>query len=150
MTNDLAAPAARLAPTEVAARLRIAMGRMVRKLRRESDGQHPAPAISALASISRLGPLTLGELAEAEDVSRPTMTVLAAGLERQRLIARELDAADRRLVRVTLTAVGRRALQHSQTRRNAYLARRLQTLGEAELRTLDEAAAILERLLEDR
>lgn len=133
--------------TEVAARLRIAMARMQRRLRRETDGGHSASAISALATISRLGVVSLGELAEAEGISRPSTTALAAGLEAQGLIVREPEGEDRRMVRVRVSPDGRQALARSRTRRNAYLARRLRGLDGDELVILDRAAAILERLV---
>lgn len=145
MTNDLAGT---LDTAEVAARLRIAMARLNRVLRRQNEPGHSPAALSALASVSRLGPLTLGELAEAEAVSPPTITVLAGRLEEQGLIARELDPGDRRLVRVSLTAEGRLALSRSRSRRNAYLAQRLKGLSAEELDKLAGAAALLERILE--
>jgi len=54
------------------------------------------------------------------------------------------------LVRVHATNTGRRVLEHSRTRRNAYLAKRLGALTSAELRILDEAATILLRLMEEK
>jgi DNA-binding MarR family transcriptional regulator len=56
---------------------------------------------------------------------------------------------DGRLVHVKPTAAGSRVLDQSRTRRTAYLAKRLSNLDGAELRILDSASAILERLLED-
>ena len=146
MPNQIASP---IDVAEVAARLRIAMARMSRRLRRETDGEHSASAISALATVSRLGVVSLGELAEAEGISRPSMTVLAASLESQRLLVREPEAGDRRLVRVRIAPAGKQALARSRTRRNAYFAKRLRRLGENELRILEGASGILEQLLEE-
>ena len=78
------------------------------------------------------------------------MTVLAASLLEQNLVARELDASDGRLVRVHITQGGKRVLERSRTRRNAYLTKRLGALNIEELRTLDDAATILLRLVEER
>jgi DNA-binding MarR family transcriptional regulator len=136
-------------PTEVAGNLRVALMRMVRLLKRETDGEHSVSVIAALGSLASRGPLTLGELAEAEGVSRPSMTVLAASLLEQKLIAREPDPSDGRLVRVHITNAGHRVLERSRTRRNAFLAKRLGALGRDELRILDEAATILLRLVEE-
>ena len=59
---------------ELAARLRVAVTRLNRRLRQQSlAGLSPAQA-SALGSINRLGTPTLGELAVAEQVQPPTMT----------------------------------------------------------------------------
>ena len=105
--------------------------------------------VAALASVNSRGPLTLSELAEAEGVSRPSMTVLAASLLEQDLVARELDSSDGRLVRVRITETGQRVLKRSRTRRTAYLAKRLQSLSAEELQTLDQASAILLRLVKE-
>lgn len=133
----------------VAERLRLAMARFTRRIRRQTDGGQSPSAISALATIRRLGSPSLGEVAEAEGVSRPSLTVQAAALEQQGLIAREPEPSDRRLVRVRLTAKGNRVLQASRTRRNAYLARMLRGLPASELTVLERASEILERLLEE-
>jgi DNA-binding MarR family transcriptional regulator len=135
-------------PAEVAGNLRVALMRTVRRLKRETDGEHSVSVVAALASVAKRGPLTLGELAEAEGVSRPSMTVLAASLLEQNLVAREPDESDGRLVRVRITAEGKRVLERSRTRRTAYLAKRLGALSADELRTLDQAATILLRLAE--
>ncbi len=137
------------APTEVASNLRVALMRMARRLKRETDGEHPVSVIAALGSLNSRGPLTLGEWAEAEGVSRPSMTVLAGNLLNQKLIAKEPDPSDGRLVRVHLTQAGQRVLEQSRTRRNAYLTRRLRTLSNDDLRILDEAGTILLRLVEE-
>ncbi|HXC77568.1 MAG TPA: MarR family transcriptional regulator [Candidatus Acidoferrum sp.] len=146
MPNQL--PTSTGTPAEVAGNLRVALMRTVRRLKRETDGEHSVSVVAALASVSSRGPLTLGELAEAEGVSRPSMTVLAANLLDQNLVARELDENDGRLVRVRITPEGKRVLERSRTRRTAYLAKRLGALSAEELRTLDQAATILLRLAE--
>lgn len=134
---------------EVAGNLRVALMRMVRRLKRETDGEHSVSVVAALGSLNSRGPLTLSEWAEAEGVSRPSMTVLAGNLLSQNLIAKEPDPSDGRLVRVHVTHAGKRVLDQSRTRRNAYLAKRLETLDIEELRTLDKAATLLLRLVED-
>lgn len=123
--------------------------RIVRRLRKETDGEHSVSVIAALGSLNSHGPLTLSELADAEGMSRPSITVLAAALLDHGLIAKEADPSDRRLVRIHLTPSGKRALDQSRTRRNAFLAKRLGALGVEELRVLDRAATILVRLVEE-
>jgi DNA-binding MarR family transcriptional regulator len=147
MTNQLTPDISTAA--EVAGNLRVALMRTVRRLKRETDGEHSVSVIAALASVNSRGPLTLSELAEAEGVSRPSMTVLAASLLEQNLVARELDSSDGRLVRVRITQLGKRVLERSRTRRNAYLTKRLGSLSMEELQTLDQAATILLRLVEE-
>lgn len=144
MPNDIA-----LDPATVAANLRMAMMRMVRRVKRQTDGEHSVSEISALASLTRLGNITVGELAESEGVSRPSMTVLVGSLLEQGLVSKEADASDGRLVRVRVTPAGNRVLAESRTRRNAYLARVLRGLPAADLTTLEEAAEILDGILKE-
>ena len=59
------------------------------------------------------------------------------------------DAEDRRVARVRLTPEGAAVLGRARSRKNAYLARRLQRLGPEELATLERAAELIEGLLED-
>lgn len=125
------------------------MMRLVRRIKRETDGEQSVSAISALASLKRLGSVTIGELAEAEGVSRPSMTALVAGLMGQGLVSKEGDASDRRLVRLRPTSAGLLALEESRTRRTAFLAERLRSLDQHQMETLQEAAGILERILEE-
>ena len=74
----------------------------------------------------------MGELAAAEQVQPPTVTRLVTSLEGAGLVARETDGVDRRVVRVRITAEGRRNLQRIRTLKNAYLNRRLAALDPAE------------------
>ena len=104
--------------------------------------------ISALVTIERHGPLTLGRLAELERVKRPSVTRIVAALERQDLVACEVDAADRRVRMVAVTATARRLLLDSRTRKTAYLARHLRELPRGDVDSLAAAVDVLERLLE--
>jgi DNA-binding MarR family transcriptional regulator len=137
-----------VADAELAARLRLAVMRLARRLRQQADGDVTPSQISALASVDRLGPLTLGELSAVERVQPPTMTRIVSGLEEQGLATREVDVTDRRVARVHLTVAGRRLLEQSRTRKNAFLASRIRTLAADDRDVLARAAEILERLLE--
>ena len=134
----------------VAARLRLAVTRLARRLRQEGSGATVSPTgMAVLASIARGGPLTLGELAAAERVQPPTVTAAVARLVEQGLVERRPDDSDRRVVRVRTTAAGRRLLAEERSRKEEYLDARLRGLRSEELDTLEDAAGILERLLED-
>ena len=104
---------------------------------------------SALATIARHGPVSLGDLAAHEGVKPPTMTTMVASLETQGLVTRSVGAADRRVSLVAVTPRGRLRLQRSRNRKTAYLAARLARADERELEVLNEAAGVLERLLEE-
>src|SRR5881392_862863 len=93
--------------TDLADRLHSAAIYLLRRLRREDDASGlPAPQLSAMSVIVFGGPITLGALAAAEQVRPPTITKLVAALERAGLVERGVDAADKRVVRVTATSRG--------------------------------------------
>jgi DNA-binding MarR family transcriptional regulator len=128
--------------------LRLAVMRLARRLRQQTEGEVTASQLSALASVSRLGPLTLGALAAVERVRPPTMTRIVGHLEAAGLVVRRPAPGDRRSARVELSPAGRELLDRSRTRKDAYLAERLAALTPAEVAVLRQAAAALERLLE--
>jgi DNA-binding MarR family transcriptional regulator len=134
---------------EVAAHLRVVVARTARRLRQEVDAGLSPSQSAALATLERRGPLTPSELAALERIQRPTATRLLARLEEEGLVARSADPEDRRSALITLTDHGRAVLYESRTRKNAYLAQRLQALDADELATIDRASAILERLLDE-
>jgi DNA-binding MarR family transcriptional regulator len=133
---------------ELAARLRLAVTRLARRLRQQAaEGLTPSQN-SALSSIERDGPLTPSELATIERVQRPTATRVLGVLAERGLVTRAADVTDRRVARLTLTREGAAVLKRVRSRKNAYLARRLRGLGAEELETLERAAELIERLLE--
>jgi DNA-binding MarR family transcriptional regulator len=134
---------------ELPARLRLVITRLARRLRQRGEAHVSPTQLAVLATVERQGPLTLGELAALEQVQPPTITAAVGRLEEHDLLRRRTDTSDRRVVRVEITTAGRKLLERSRSRKNAYLARRLRTLEPDERRTLEEAAAILERVLEE-
>lgn len=131
---------------ELAARLRLSATRLARVLRQESSSGLSPSQLSALASIDRHGPLTLGELAEHEQVAPPTITKVVNKLEAEGLVARRPDDDDRRFCRVTTTAAGVLLLRETRERRDAWLAVRLADLTDDEVRRLSDAVDVLEDL----
>ncbi len=135
----------------LADRLHSAAIRLLRRLRRQDVSTGiSAPQLSALSVIVFGGPLTLGELAKAEQVRPPTITRLVSTLDGAGLVVRESDSVDRRVVRVRATSRGREVLEEGRQRRVASLAEQLRSLEPEERGTLEEAAGILERLLQER
>ncbi len=134
---------------ELAARLRLTVTRLARRLRQQSaEGLSPSQT-SALASVERHGPLSPSELAAIERIQRPTATRVLSGLAEAGLVTREADAADRRIARVRITGDGAAVLKRGRLRKNAYLARRLQRLSPEQLADLERAAELLEALIEE-
>ena len=138
----------RSAAQEVADRLHSAAIHLLRRVRVEDTASGlTAPRLSALSVIVFGGPLTLGELASAEQVRPPTVTRLARDLQDEGLVAIEPDAEDRRVRRVRATERGRRLLLEGRARRVAHLTRALEALPDADRRVLQEAVRILEDIL---
>lgn len=135
--------------SERAARLRLAITRVARRLRQEANADLSPSLTSALSSIERHGPVTPSDLANCERVQRPTITRVLARLEELELIERTADPADGRSTLVTITPVGRALLGDLRTRRDAFLADRLSRLPAEDRAVLDRASEVLESLLED-
>jgi len=132
---------------ELAARLRVAINRLHRRLRQEAlAGLSPAQA-SALGAVNRLGNPTLGELAAIEQVQPPTMTRIVAALAEGGMVTRLTDVTDRRSARVRITPAGTRALARIRTLKDAFLMRRLADLDPAETAGAADLVDLLEHLL---
>jgi len=135
-------------PTELADRLHSAAIHLLRRLRREDDASGlPAPQLSALSVIVFGGPLTLGDLARAEQVRPPTITKVVAALEEAGLVARDADTTDRRIVRVKATARGAKLLQDGRQRRVAALTSSVAELSTEDRTLLARAVPVLERIV---
>jgi DNA-binding MarR family transcriptional regulator len=135
--------------TDVAGHLRLVVARTARRLRQEAGADLSPSLSSALAAIERHGPVTPSELADHERVQRPTATRVIARLEELGLVDRAADPSDRRSSLISASAAGRTLLRRQRSRKNQYLARRLAALQPDEVATLERAAAILERMLDE-
>jgi DNA-binding MarR family transcriptional regulator len=133
------------APT-LGSQLRLAVMRLARRLRQQTAGGITQSQLSALTTVAKHGPLSLGELAGIERIAPPTMTRIASRLEEQALLERRPDASDRRVARVAITPAGSALLAEIRTRRDAFLAERLQVLSAEERALLAKALPLLERL----
>ena len=132
----------------IADRLHSAAIHLLRRLRREDATTGlSAPRLSALSVIVFGGPLTLGELANAEQVRPPTMTRLVSALEDQGLVTREADADDKRLTRIRATQRGRALLFRGRARRVAALTAEVRGLEPGERAELSRALAILDGVI---
>jgi DNA-binding MarR family transcriptional regulator len=125
------------------------MMRLTRTLRQHDTDDLSPTLSSSLFTIAREGPLTLGELARTERMTNPSITAVVEKLCRLDLIERRPDPDDRRVVRVVVTAAGRRRVDARRTQRTAWLTARLGQLEPAELKRLSKAADILERIAGD-
>ncbi len=135
-------------PTELANRLRPALLRLNRELRREihSLGVTGGQA-TLLIQIKKEPGIGVNELAARERMSAPGMSKAIARLEKAGLV-RRTELADRRRVGLQVTEEGDRVLASVRRRRTAWLAERLRGLSPAELAQLDDAVEPLLKLLE--
>jgi len=123
------------------ARLRAALARISRMIDREvSAGEMTRTQLSVLGSIARRGPLGVSELAAIEGLNPTMLSRILAKLEDADLVARAADDADRRVVRVEVTATGERLHRQLGAERVRLLTERLQLL------QTDSAAQILAAL----
>ena len=139
-------------PAGLASTLRFLIARLARQ-QRQAAAVEPhdltASRLAALASLARLGPLTLGDLAAVEGVQSPTMTRIVTKLEELGLVDKTEDPSDRRVTQLAVTPDGAALLEDVRTRESAFLARRLAEMGVDERRQLARALPLLERLLPD-
>jgi DNA-binding MarR family transcriptional regulator len=131
---------------EITARLRLSVTRLARLLRQQADLGLTPSQISALATVGREGPMTLGALAATEHVTPPSMTKVVERLEALGLIERRADAADRRRVLAATTPAGRALLAEARARKDAILAARIARLDDDRLRRLAAALDVLDDL----
>ena len=122
---------------------------LLRHLRKEDDASElSAPRLSALSVVVFGGPMTLGQLARAEQVKPPTMTRIVTGLEKDGLVRRKGDDRDRRLTRIHATPKGQKVLVAARTRRVQLLASVVKGLGATELVELGRGTQLLRELID--
>lgn len=132
---------------EVADHLHSAAIHLLRRLRVRDRASGIGPAqLSALSVLVFGGPRSLGELADAEQVRPPTMSRIVVGLDKAGLIRRQ-STNDKRRMRLEPTAKGTRILHEGRKRRVESLALALRSLDSKELRQLDVAIGLLQRLV---
>jgi DNA-binding MarR family transcriptional regulator len=135
-------------PTTVATRLRPALLRLNRELRREIHSLGVTSGeVSLLIKIQNERGLGIRELARWERMSTPGMSKHVARLEAAGLV-RRTALEDRRRFALELTPDGSRVLQSVKRRRTAWLAERLRELSPEELEAVDAAVEPLLKLLD--
>jgi len=135
---------------EIAARLHAAAIRLLRRLRSQDAASGlSGPRLSALSVLVFGGPRSLGELADAEQVTAPSMSRLATALEEAGLARRGPDPDDGRRVLLRATAAGERLLQEGRQRRIGETERLLGSIEETDWDILRQATGILEGVLRE-
>ena len=139
-----------LEPLAVANRLRPALLRLARELRRESHALGVTGGqVSLLFQIQRHKGIGVRGLAALERMSPAAMSGYVDRLERAGLVERTPDPKDRRRHGLSVTDEGDRVLRSVKSRRTAWLAARLEHLDPDELAAVNAAVEPLLSLLED-
>jgi DNA-binding MarR family transcriptional regulator len=131
-----------------ASALRIATFRLARRMRTQravdsmSDGQ-----FAVLAALWVHGSHTLGELADRERVSAPSMNRTVNCLQELGYVVRSADQNDGRKVVISLTDEGRAVVDETARRRDAWVEAALAELSPDERRTLEQAADLMQRMV---
>jgi len=129
--------------------LYLALGRLVRSLRREhGDQQLGVGMVSALSQLATVGPMRASALADAERISAASMTRVLNVLESRGLVRRTADATDGRAQIVALTEAGEQVLAEGTEAKLAALGRRVETLAVGQREALAAAVPVLAMLAE--
>ncbi|MFE6687666.1 MarR family winged helix-turn-helix transcriptional regulator [Streptomyces sp. NPDC057743] len=129
----------------VAAELRIAMGKLTRRVKREDRIPHGQVAV--LGVLDRDGAMTTSDLATDQRVRPQSMARAVGLLLEQGLVTRRAHPTDGRKSLVELSDAGRAALEAERGRRAGWLALAIEAeLTDDEREMLAHSAALMERL----
>lgn len=128
--------------------LRLSFTRLARRIRRHGGAGVTPSQLSALSTLERHGEMSLGRLAEREQIGKATVTRMAAKLEDLGLVERTQDSSDGRVFTLRLTRSGQQLLNEASRRADEYLDRQIAHLDRADQRVLAACVPVLQRLLE--
>jgi DNA-binding MarR family transcriptional regulator len=121
-------------------RLRVALARLSRRLRRHS--------LAGLTPTQQSGPLRLGDLAAAEGIAPSTLTRMVAVLEDLDYVRRDADPRDARASTLAITPKGHETLEQLREGGTALLTQWLALLSPEQRAALAAAVPALEALAE--
>jgi DNA-binding MarR family transcriptional regulator len=127
-------------------RLRVALARLSRRLRRHELAGLTPTQLAALSTVEQAGPLRLGDLAAAEGVAPSTLTRLVAALEELGYVRRDADPRDARASTLAITDQGHDTLERLRAENSALLVQRLRLLTPEQRSALAAALPALEAL----
>ena len=140
VTADLGPP-----PIDVT-RLRVAIARVSRSLRRHELAGLTPTQLSALATVEQAGPVRLGDLAAAEKIAPSTLTRLITVLEERGYVERHPVPGDARASTLAITSEGHAILERIRRESTILLADNLRTLSPDQLAALAAALPALEQI----
>jgi DNA-binding MarR family transcriptional regulator len=129
-------------------RLRAALARLSRRLRRHELAGLTPTQLAALATVERTGPLRLGDLAAAEGIAPSTLTRIVSVLEDLGHVRRDADPRDARASTLAITDKGIDTLDQLREQGNALLTQWLMMLTPDQREALAAALPALEALSE--
>ena len=136
-------------PENLAELLHSTAIRLLRTVRRVDEASGlTAPRLSALSVIVFKGSITLGKLAEAEQVQPPTMTRIVNALEEQELVLKAQDTRDGRVIRIAATTKGKKVLIRGRARRVQFLSEQIRHLEKAEQENLSAALVTIQKVID--
>ena len=129
-------------------RLRVALARLSRRLRKHQLAGLTPTQLAALATVERSGPMRLGDLAAAEGIAPSTLTRLVTALEDSGYVRRFADPTDARASTLAITSRGHDMLERLRSETTMVLTQSLTLLTPAQRAALAEALPVLEQLAE--
>ena len=141
-----AAPRPAAAPAIDVARLRVAIARVSRRLRRHELAGLTPTQLSALSTVESSGPMRLGDLAAAEGIAPSTLTRLVTALEERGYVERCPVPGDARASTLAITPEGHAVLERIRQESISLLAGQLRALTPEHLAALSAALPALEHL----
>src|ERR1700678_2986421 len=114
-------------------RLRVALARLSRRLRRHQLAGLTPTQLAALYTVEQSGPLRLSDLAAAEGIAPSTLTRLVGVLGERGYVQRCAVPGDARASKLTITPAGREVLEHIRQESTTALARSLALLSPQQL-----------------
>jgi DNA-binding MarR family transcriptional regulator len=135
-------------PSIDVARLRVALARLSRRLRRHEIAGLTPTQLAALATVGNSGPMRLGDLAAAEGIAPSTLTRLVTALEEAGYVRRCADPSDARASMLAITQHGEEVLERIRSESTLVLAASLKLLTPEQRAALAAALPVLEQLAE--
>jgi DNA-binding MarR family transcriptional regulator len=132
-----------------AARLRLALTRVIRALRRHGDSSLTPSQVSALSTLEEFGAMRISAIATYESLGAPAATRVVASLEELGLVLRRSDPEDKRASLIDLTERGRATLSELWCERTLDITAMLERLSPKERATIEAALPALEKIARD-
>ncbi|HEY2550407.1 MAG TPA: MarR family winged helix-turn-helix transcriptional regulator [Streptosporangiaceae bacterium] len=127
-------------------RLRVAIARLSRRLRKHELAGLTPTQLSALSTVDKAGPVRLGDLAAAEGIAPSTLTRLVSALEDSGYVQRCSVPGDARASTLAITELGHAELERIRRETTSLLTDSLTVLPAEQLAALAAALPALEHL----